>query len=280
MSQETSELRPWRSYDAIYNQPDPRAYFRTLEPLGYRQPEVLAGFLRERAGAIAQALGRRRLRLLDFGCGYGALGAVLKHRLLMQDLYGYYGRDAGADFAEADRRFFAGLSRKTPDLELGGIDIAERAVAYALSCGLIDAGFTENLNEVEPGPALAAFFAGTDMVVETGAVYRHVAPCFRRLLEGTARRPWFLLGPRGDADSGPLEQVLRDQGYLLETVSLIERRYRRYSDEAERRDSEANMRALGREVARRSQGGWFLNPLILARQPAEVEALPAGQLGY
>lgn len=280
MSEKKQDLKPWRSYEAIYNEPDPRAYFRTLEPLGYRQPDVLAGFLALRGEEIASQLGRPHLRVLDFGCGYGALGAVLRHRLLMQDLYAHFHNDAPGDNLSLDRSFFAAHRSASPDLELGGIDIAERAVAYALACGLIDEGFTENLATEDPGPALAAFFAETDLVVETGAVYDHVPACYQRLLNSSERRPWFLFGPRGDADIGPVHAILEAQGYRLESVSAQPRRYRRYADAEEQAECEARMAALGRQVSDHSRAGWMVNPLILARPASQAKALPLQALHY
>lgn len=280
MSEESPDLKPWRSYETIYDQPNPRAYFRTLEPMRYRQPDVVAGFLIEQGARIASQLGRQSLRLLDFGCGYGALGAVLRHRLWMEDLYGYFRAEPASDFLTADRAFFAEHRRQGQALELGGLDVAARAVDYARDCGLIDQGFSENLTERDPGSALAAFFAETDLVVETGAVYDHVPACYARLLDTSQQRPWFLIGPRGDADTGPLQAVLRDRGYLLETLSLSKRRYRRFADREEQADCEERMRTLGRNVAEHSQAGWLVNPLMLARPEAQAVELPAAALGY
>ncbi len=280
MAEQKSQLTSARTYDAIYNQPDPRAYFRTLEPLGYRQPEVIAGFLSARGDAIAQYLGRARLRILDFACGYGALGAMLRHRIGMQDLYARYATEAGAGFAESDRRYFADLRDESVAMELGGIDIADQAVGYARASGLLDQGFTENLAEGPPGPALADFFAETDLIVETGAVYRFLPTCYASLMRSSPKRPWLLFGPRGDVDTVRVAAFLTEEGYRLEQVSTINRRYRLFSDPEEQRDSEANMALLGHVVAERSHEGWFLNPIVLARPEAEAAALPIEQLAY
>jgi len=280
VAEQKPQLTSARTYDAIYNQPDPRAYFRTLEPLGYRQPEVIAGFLSARGGAIARHLGRKRLRILDFACGYGALGAMLRHRIGMQDLYDRYATEAGAGFAEADRRYFADLRDESVAVELGGIDIAEQAVGYAQACSLLDQGGTEHLAEGPPGAALAAFFAETDLIVETGAVYRFLPACYASLMRSSPKRPWLLFGPRGDVDTLKVADFLTGEGYRLERVSTINRRYRRFSDAEEQRDSEANMAQLGHVVAERSREGWFVNPIVLARPEVEAAALPIEQLAY
>ncbi len=279
MSAADGTLKPKRSYVDVYDRDDPRGYFRAMERLGYRQPEVMAGFFDEKAPLIARHLGKGRLQILDFGCGYGVMGAVMRHRLLMQDLYAHYAENLEEDFVDADRAFFADHRRAERGTIIGGLDIAAKAVGYAEACGLIDQGFTEDLTREDPGSALAVFFAETDVVVETGAVYDHVPACYDRLLAAGAR-PWMLFGPRGDADTRPLFDLLQDYGYVIEEVSRRRRRYRRFADAQEAADSQENMRRLGNAPAVESRKGWFVNPLLLARQQAEIADLPVEALAY
>jgi len=72
--------------DSIYDQSDPRAYFRELEKLDYAIPNA--------AKPIFQKLITHRRRgqddtvhVLDLGCSYGVNAALLKHDLSMDDLY-------------------------------------------------------------------------------------------------------------------------------------------------------------------------------------------------
>ena len=71
--------KPARSedFDALYDLPDPRPYYRGLKPSGYAMPERAADAVR------ALADGRPSFQLLDFACGYGAIGLLLRSRRRM-----------------------------------------------------------------------------------------------------------------------------------------------------------------------------------------------------
>ncbi|MEO1192185.1 MAG: hypothetical protein AAFY02_10535 [Pseudomonadota bacterium] len=265
-------------FGGLYNLPDPCGYFQALAPLGYRQPDIVAGFLAERGPAIREARGRHALRLLDFGCGYGAVGAVLGHRVLMEDIFAHY--QGPWQGLAADQAFFRARRRAHRSWDIGGLDIADQAVAYAEACGFLQAGFTENLVETAPGAELLAFYEGCDLVIETGAVYDHVPACYQSLMAASAKRPWLLFGPRGDGNTAPLWACLEEVGYVIETVSSGYRRYRRYLDPGEQATAEARMRALGHAVGSYSQGDWYCNPLVLARPAAEAAAMPIERFFY
>lgn len=280
MPHDTQGLRPKRNWTHIYNQDNPRAYFQTLEPLGYRQPDVVADFLLKKGEKFQKYFGRESLRLVDFACGYGALGAVLRHCLTMQDLYSYFSEDEGIEPGESDRAFFARHRREPPLPHIVGIDIADKAIAYAKAAGLVDEAYALDLSEDAPPPALVERFETADLVIETGAVYPHVPDCYGALLEASDRRPWMLFGPRGDSVTRLVWDLLQRHGYAIEEFSRHNRRYRRYADAEEEADMEANMDALGRDTRKRSRGGWFLNPLMLARPKEETGALPIEDLYY
>ena len=267
-------------FSSLYDQADPRAYFRTLAPLDYRQPALLAAYLERHAGTLAAFRGKQRLRVLDFACGYGALGALLRHELTLEALYAYFSEDPAGEAIEADRRFFAARRKADLAIELGGLDIARRAIAYARACGLIDQGFVVDLTREGSDAALAGFLEELDLIVETGAVYDVIAPSFERLFEEASwrRPPWLLFGPRGDADTRPLERLLEAQGYHLELCSREKRPYRRFSDAAEAARVKRGMRALGRDPAQWTEGERFVNPLLLARPAEDAVALPVERL--
>ena len=77
--------------DYIYNQSDPRAYFRELKKLDYAIPEVAKPIFQK----LITALQRRRndtVHVLDLGCSYGVNAALLKHDLSMDELYDHGAR--------------------------------------------------------------------------------------------------------------------------------------------------------------------------------------------
>jgi hypothetical protein len=98
----------------LYNLNDPRPYFRALFPLHYRQPEVIAEFVFDKAHTIMDARQKDVLRILDFGCGYGAVGALLKFDITLEQLYRYYGRDIEGEASKIDKGYFARIAKASP----------------------------------------------------------------------------------------------------------------------------------------------------------------------
>ncbi len=83
-----NDSEPKANMDAIYVQPDPRAYFRELAKVDYTIPDLAKPIFRR----LVEALSERRaipLQALDLGCSYGVNAALLKHDLSMEDAVGY-----------------------------------------------------------------------------------------------------------------------------------------------------------------------------------------------
>ena len=75
-------------FGRVYDLEDPGSYFNALRPSEYRMPEVLAGaqMAIHRSVCAARDAGDT-LRELYFACRYGAVGALLHHRVSMRELY-------------------------------------------------------------------------------------------------------------------------------------------------------------------------------------------------
>ena len=79
-------------FTRVYDLDDPSPYFSALRPTGYRMPVALAGALEAMHGPLSALRGAgNSLRVLDFACGYGVIGALLRHNLSMADIYARYG---------------------------------------------------------------------------------------------------------------------------------------------------------------------------------------------
>ena len=85
--------------DHIYNEPDPRPYFSTLQALDYSIPGEAAPVFRRVIDALRAGGEAGSVNLIDLGCSYGVNAAILKHGLSMGDLYDRYagGETAGLD---------------------------------------------------------------------------------------------------------------------------------------------------------------------------------------
>ena len=195
----------------VYDLDDPSPYFAALGPSGYRMPAALAAALE----AIHVPLGAVRgagagLRVLDFACGYGVIGALLRHDVSMAEIYAWYGERAwrpeeGRRYWEQDAAHFAARRREGAAFEIGGIDIAGNALDYAVALSFVDRAFHEDLVEDAPSDGLRAFLSGVDLVVESGALgvgaagrvraHSSIAPARRRPGSSTALDPTWT-GPR------------------------------------------------------------------------------------
>lgn len=227
-----TQERPARSedFDALYDLSDPRPYYRGLAPSGYAMPERAVEAVR------VLAAGREPFQLLDFACGYGAIGLLLRTGGGMADLYRRYEREAQGQAAPADRAYFAadGASEEG-GWRIGGLDVAGRALAYAQAVGALDVGFCEDVLTAPPSAALAAFLRETDLIVESGAIGGLLAPALPRLIQAaTPRRPLILYCPRPNVDAGVIAAALEPHGYRVEPFGAPVA-YRRPLSEAERR---------------------------------------------
>ncbi|WP_223772781.1 hypothetical protein [Streptomyces sp. 135] len=126
-------------FDDIYDQPDPRAYFRTLAPYEYEIPHhAQAVFRRTRELRSRMPGDEGPVTVLDVCCSYGINAALLNHDLTLADLYAHYTSAAltPQELIECDKEFYA--TRRRPDATpMIGLDAAANATRYALDAGLL-----------------------------------------------------------------------------------------------------------------------------------------------
>ena len=277
-------------FDRVYDLEDPSPYFTALRPSDYRMPAVLAGTLKaiHRQVRVARDAGGT-LRVLDFACGYGAIGALLRHDISMAEIYARYGErrwrpvDARR-YWEADAAFFAvrrAARREASEaFEIGGADIAGVALEYAAALGFLDRTFHENLVEDAPSGELKRFLRGVDLVVESGSLGDLLPVAFERILDGCgdAGRPWFLYGPRPDVDWAPLDTLWAERGYRTEGLGIEPIRYRKALAAEERADMLRVTRELGIRDEDVMRDGYLLVDMTLARPEADAGNPPIERL--
>lgn len=262
----------WTDFDKLYNLPDPRPYFRGVETGDYRMPGVMASALRRLIPVLA-AGGGEPVKLIDFAAGYGAVGLCLRTGQSMTGLYDYFRTDASTieDAARfADMRAKGGGAAAH---QIDAIDIADRALDYARTCGAIDVAHTDNLVMAPPGPALNDALRSADLVYECGAIGDHVSTAMSALLAAAApNRPILLLSPRPRVDLAPLQAALAGQGYGLKTV-VPGIRYRRAFSPSEMREELAAGIRNGYAAEECTVGDYFRVDLRLA-VPEERDSEP------
>ena len=273
-------------FDRVYDLEDPSPYYTALRPSDYRMPAVLAGALTAIHPSVRAARGAGdTLRVLDFACGYGAIGALLRHDVSMPEIYARYAerlwRPADArSYWEADAEFFAARHEESVGFEIGGTDIAGAALEYAAALGFVDRTFHENLVDHAPSDELTRFLHAVDLIVESGSVGGLLPAAFERILDccGNESRPWFLYSPRPDVDWSSLNALWTGQGYRTERLGTGPVRYRKSLGAEERVDMLRITRALGKPDEAVMRDGYLLVDLTLARPEADAGNPPIEQL--
>ncbi|MFF4036468.1 hypothetical protein [Streptomyces sp. NPDC001816] len=250
-------------FDDIYDRPDPRAYFRRLAPLEYEIPHHAQPVFRQAATNRAALDDGRpgRPAVLDVCCSYGINAALLNHDVTLAKMYERYSSPdrqtmSTAELAAQDKEFYA--ERRRPDaVPVFGLDVAAPAVHYALEVGLLDAAFTDDLEQAPPSPGLRRTLAEVGLVTLTGGDSYVTARTFTALLEGARRPVWVSAFVLRTVSYHPIVRALAAHG--LSTTVDVSRTYpqRLFTGEREQRYAIEAVRALGGDPAGREKAGRF-----------------------
>ncbi len=259
----------------LYNQSDPRGYFQTLGELDYQAPahgeRVFARLLQQRR----RHLRRQEVVVLDLCCSYGINAALLNHDLTLDRLYDRYRAPQLAELStdelvEADRAFY-GEHRHPRPAPVVGIDVADRAVAYAQRVGLHWASSSENLETAEPSAALADQLTDVDLVTVTGGIGYITERTFERVLRhaSSAAKCWVAAFVLRWVPYDRVADVLAGYGLVTEQPTAKSFRQRRFADEGERDYVLAQLDSQGIDPAGRETDGWHHSSFYLSRPVGE-----------
>ncbi|WP_254705663.1 hypothetical protein [Streptomyces vilmorinianum] len=243
-------------FDDIYDQPDPRAYFRRLAPLEYEIPQQAQAAFRRAAAE------REGGTVLDLCCSYGINAALLNHDVTLAELYARYTDPSvheltSAELAVLDKEFYA-ARRRDDAAPVIGLDVAGHALRYAREVGLLDDAFAENLEEgAPPSPRLRAAMADVGLITLTGGGSYLTRRTFAALLEWAGRPVRVSAFVLRTVSYRPIADCLAEYG--LRTVADPSRTYpqRLFTDAREQRFAVEAVRALGADPAGRESAGRF-----------------------
>ena len=269
--------------DHIYDQPDPRAYFRELGKLGYVIPGVAKPIFQK----LISHLHRLRsdpVNVLDLGCSYGINAALLKYDLSMPELYDHWADKAPVSASSEaivryDRRFFDTLDQQE-DISVVGFDLAESAVAFGETTGLLDSGHAVNL-ETESLPDTAAEeLAAIDLVISTGCVGYVTEKSFERLLPAVTQgqSPWIGNFVLRMFPFDAIEETLKDWGYVTEKLEGRTFLQRRFASDEERDLMLKQLQLCGVNPTGKEEEGQLLAEFYLSRPAEEAEKIPIERL--
>jgi hypothetical protein len=260
------------NFDDIYDQPDPRSYFRALGAFDYCVPH----YGQQVFDRVLDALPVEQPTLVDLCCSYGVNAALFKHDLDLRDLYDHYRSDDVAklsveELAELDREFYASVRREQVP-EVIGLDTAGNAVGYAVDVGLLDEGIAQNLEDRDPSPDLAAAVGSADLLTVTGGIGYVTERTFDRLL-GCAdpdRRPWVAALCLRTVPFEPIAECLAGQGLVTEQLDGVTFPQRRFTNDDEREYALSELDAMGIDAdGRETEGSYHVN-VFLSRPLEDV----------
>lgn len=269
--------------DHIYDQSDPRTYFRELKKLDYAIPGIAKPIFQK----LICHLHKRQhdtVHVLDLGCSYGINAALLKHDLSMEKLYEHWGQKKLAyatpeEVVAYDQRFFADLD-EPEDIAVIGLDQSENAIAYAEAAGLLDGGLVVNL-ETEPLSALAKEkLAPVDLVMSTGCVGYLTEKSFDRLLPAVTqgRPPWIANFVLRLFPFDAIEETLNGWGYVTEKLEGQTFFQRRFASADEQEQVLEQLRDQGIDPTGKEAEGHFLAEFYLSRPIKDAAEVPIERL--
>ena len=280
-------LRAERSdlYDAkvdfsdIYNQPDPRQYYRVLGDLGY---EIPAHGTAPFELLLDELGGREGKTVLDLCCSYGVNAALLNYDVGLEDLFEHYAEfDAAASpeaLLHADAEWF-GDRRREDAVSLIGLDAADRAVHYATAVGLLDRGLIGDLENEELNPAQADVLGTIDLVTVTGAVGYIGEQTFRAVVAAAGDEPpWIAALSLRWVDYAPIAEALDELGMVTEQVEGFTVPQRRFASPAERDAALAGLRSQNLDPGPELELGGHCAQMYVSRSPEAVRDKPIDQV--
>ena len=261
-----------KSFDGIYQQQDPRAYFATLGPLDYQIPAHGCAVFRRLISALARD--EAPVTVLDLCCSYGLTAALVNHDLTLDDLYSRYTRPDLAELSpdalmRADRDYFA-ARQQARTARVIGVDASVPALRYATGAGLLDAAFAENLEEQPASPALRAAVDRTDLVTVTGGIGYISSRTFERLLGRRDDPPWVAAFTLRTVGYEPIAAVLDRYGLVTERLAGQPFKQRRFFDDRERRSTLDALARAGIDPTGLEADGWYYAEFYLSRPPGHT----------
>ncbi len=277
--------RPGKAnFDHVYDQHEPREYYRTLAQFDYRIPEyvqcVFGSLIEERMTRDG-----RPPRVFDLACSYGINSALLKYEgITFEELARRYETDdlqrmSVSEVIDADRAFFA--ERKKPDAPaIYGCDVATNAVRYAESVGLLEGGWDLNLEEESADADLREVLAETDLVTVSSAIgyltYRTMHEVFSQI--PAERRPWFVGFALRTAPIDPVAHALREYGLELATLQAVTVPQRQFVDASEKQAAIESVRQRGYVTDGHESNGYWHASLYVGMPPDEEPVSMGGLL--
>jgi len=264
--------------DHIYNEPDPRAYFRELKKLNYSIPDTALPIFRKIIEQVRQKKGDT-VHVLDLGCSYGVNAALLKHGLSMEELYTHWGQTdfavaAAEEIAARDKKYFSNLDNPQ-NIEVIGLDLAENAISFGEEVGLLDDGLAVNLETGSLSVQAGEILSSTDLVTSTGCIGYVTEKTFNNILPAimAGRTPWVANFVLRMFPFGAIEETLGNCGYVTEKLEGQTFLQRSFASSEEQEQALDQLREQGIDPTREETDGNLVAEFYLSRPKADVDKM-------
>jgi SAM-dependent methyltransferase len=248
-------------FSNAYNLDDPREYFRSLSPNDYIIPHIARDVFLQLIAA-RDPTEKKTINIIDLGCSYGLNAALLKRqvnwdmlvaRQTMPDMM----RLPPAVLRPLDRLFLESWPARER-IRMVGIDIADRAIAYALAVGALDLGFAVDLEAEVPPDRLSRELLGADLIVSTGCVGYVTERTFGQLADAISaapRKPWVASFVLRAVDYVRITRQLSRAGLVTEKLEGVTFVQRRFTDLKEMQDTLEILQRRGIDPSFREERG-------------------------
>ncbi|MFI6847799.1 hypothetical protein OG535_29400 [Kitasatospora sp. NBC_00085] len=266
-------------FDEIYDQPDPRPFYRELGAFEYQTPHHAQRIFHHLVEARAhQTRSAGPVTVLDICCSYGINAALLNHDLTLKDLYAHYTSPKAAalttaELIEWDQAYYA--AHRRPDAaRVIGLDMAANAIAYARAVGLLNEGFAENLEAAPPTPALLRAARLTHLITLTGGASFLSPRTFQPLLAGAREPVWVAAFVLRTGSYQTIAEGLIPYGLITEKTTTHTFPQRRFTSAHEQQYAVDAVTAAGEDPRAKETDGYFHTALYLSRPAEDATALP------
>jgi len=272
------------SFDTIYTQPDPRAYYSVLGELDYMIPDLARPVIRQLLSARhrSQPKTAGKLRVLDVGCSYGINAAMHKYPVTVSTLNRRYTRRemrllGPEELIGLDRHYYASW----PDIGVAnftGLDSSGPAVNYGLQVGLLEGGVVRNLEQESLSSEDQARIAGTDIILSTGCIGYVTEVTYQKLMQALPHTPWVISFVLRMFPYEPFIRVLSDHGLVTEKLTSTSFAQRRFRDADEFQRTLQVLRERGVDPSGIESQGLLHAELWVSRPAEEVQKRPLAKL--
>lgn len=271
-----------QSFDEIYNDADPRLYYETLNQFDYVIPSEAKPVFKSVIENLKASLHSDHITVLDLGCSYGVNGALLKHDLELDELYEHYAESEGLSAEEVVEKDHAFFEEHVTDenLEVIGLDVAAKAVKYAVAAGIIDEGVVADFEAEEIDQDALSRTGTPDLITSTGCVGYVSETTFDHLVNDmpAGSPPWVASFVLRMFPYDAIEETLSDANLKTEKLEKVTFPQRHFTSEEEQTHVVKELERLGIDPSPEIEASGYLAEFYLSRPAACVHDLPLSQL--